>query len=45
MFSPVSLSPVALIVKADGLIWPSLEVVDAVETTVMMFSDKGPLIT
>ncbi len=44
MFSPVSPCPVALLVKAEGLLWPSLEVVDAVETIVLMSSDKGPLI-
>lgn len=42
--SRVSSPPVALIVKADGPIWPSLEIVDAVETTVVMLSDKSPLI-
>lgn len=45
MFSPVSLSPIARIVKAGGFIWPPPEVVHAVETTVLMFSDKGPLKT
>lgn len=44
VLSPVSSSPVALLVKAEGLVRPSLEVVDAVETIVLMFSDKGPLI-
>lgn len=31
-------------VKAEGLIWPLLEVVDAVETIVLMSSNEGPLI-
>lgn len=44
MFSPVSPSSVERMLKADGLLWPSLEVVDAVETIVLMSSDEGPLI-
>lgn len=44
MFSPVSPSPVALMVKAEGVLLPSLEIVDAVETIVLMSSDKSPLI-
>lgn len=31
-------------VKRDSLIWPSLEVVDAVESSMLMSSDKSPAI-
>lgn len=35
---------VQLAVEAGGLIWPSLEIVDAVELRVVMLPDKEPLI-
>lgn len=44
MFSPVSPPPVELLVNVQGIILESLEVVDAVETIVLMSPDKGPLI-
>lgn len=34
----------AVKVEADGLIWPSLEIVDAVEPSVVMLPDVEPLI-
>lgn len=40
----VPFSAVKLAVEADGLIWPSLEIVDAVESRVVMFPDEEPLI-
>ena len=44
MFSPVSSPSVALMVEAEGLIRPSIKVVYAVETIVLMSSIKDPLI-
>lgn len=44
MFSSVSPSSIALMMKAEGVILPVFEVVDAVETIVLMSSDKCPLI-
>lgn len=40
----VPFSAVKLAVEADGLIWPSLEIVDAVESRVVMLPDEEPLI-
>lgn len=44
MFYFVSPSWSELMTKVEGLILPVIEVVDAVETIVLMPSDKGPLI-
>lgn len=40
----VSFSTVRLAVEAEGLVWPSLEVVDTVESRVLMLPDEDPLI-
>lgn len=40
----VSFSTVRLAVEAEGLVWPSLEVVDTVESRVVMLPDEDPLI-